>query len=158
MAQKYLPPGASEQAIKELTAGARQQAGVPLSEEDSQALLAVAARELAEKYTPRTAAKELEKLASQYMPEGTSEEAIREKIAAAKHDAGQPLSDDEAKVLLAAKARELAEKHTPRTAARELEKVAAECLPPGTSEENLKALTASARQEAGVPLSEEDTK
>eukprot|EP00746_Dinoflagellata_sp_MGD_P001151 gnl/MRDRNA2_/MRDRNA2_102141_c0_seq1.p1 gnl/MRDRNA2_/MRDRNA2_102141_c0~~gnl/MRDRNA2_/MRDRNA2_102141_c0_seq1.p1 ORF type:complete len:2301 (-),score=803.87 gnl/MRDRNA2_/MRDRNA2_102141_c0_seq1:42-6491(-) len=156
LAKKY---GAnSDQAIKELTAAARQQAGLELSEEDTQALLAAAARELSEKHTPRTAARELEKLAAQYLPEGASEEKIKEMAAAAKADAGQPLSEEEAKVLLAAKAREFAEKgYTPRTAARELEALAGQ-VSPGTSDQMVKQLVASARLEAGVPLSEEDTK
>jgi hypothetical protein len=158
LAHKYLPPGASEQAIKELTASARQQAGVPLSDEDTQALLAVAARELADKYTPRTAAEELQKLAVQYLPEGASEEQVKELAAAAKADSGQPLSEDEAKVLLAAKARELAEKYTPRTAAKELEALAGQVLPPGASDQTVKELVATARLEAGMPLSEDDTK
>jgi hypothetical protein len=154
---EYTPDGASEDEIREMKAMAKAAAGQPLSDEETKILLTAAARDLADKYTPRTAAKELEKLATEYLPPGTSEETRRELAAAARHEAGFPISEEDTQVLLAAAARDLAEKYTPRTAAKELEKLAAQYLPADASEETKKERMAAAKHAAGQPLSEEET-
>merc|ERR1719265_1914373 len=77
--------------------------------------LTIAAKELAAKYTPRTAERELLALAAQYLPAGTSEDELLSLVGEAWSAMETSVAED-----LAIAAEELAMKYTPRTAEREL--------------------------------------
>jgi hypothetical protein len=133
LAAQYLPADASEDELRSLAG----EAWSTIVAED----LAIAAKELAAKYTPRTAESELAMLAAKYLPPGASEEQVQALVYAAHSNVN---ADVEVPDALAAAAGDLYSKYTPRTAERELNALAGQFLPPGASDEELHSLTVAA--------------